>query len=81
MSELNREQVIKALKCCGNIGTANCKECPMKEGQGCAVRLYREALAFINKQETEYHELYELCESYRKELEEERCLDGTFIRY
>ena len=68
--ELNREQIIKALKCCGSIGSPNCKECTMVEGRGCAVRLYREALAYINKQETEYNELYELCESYRNELEE-----------
>lgn len=57
---MEREQIKKALECCGAKGSPNCKECPMEEGKGCAVRLYREALAYINKQETEYNELYEL---------------------
>ena len=68
--ELNREQITKALECCGTKGSPNCKECPMEEGRGCAVRLYHEALAYINKRETDFNELYELAESYRKELGE-----------
>lgn len=66
---MEREQIKKALECCGAKGSPNCKECPMEEGKGCAVRLYREALAYINKRETEFNELYELCESYRIENE------------
>ena len=57
---MEREQITKALECCGNPGSPKCKECPMEEGKGCAVRLYREALAYINKRETEFNELYEL---------------------
>ncbi len=49
MSELSREQIIKALECCSTKGSPNCKECPMEEGRGCAVRLYREALNCIKE--------------------------------
>lgn len=40
---METEQVIKALECCSSKGSPNCKECPMEEGRGCAVELYRVA--------------------------------------
>ena len=65
--ELNIEQVKQALKACPE---RKCGECPMPEGQGCAIKLYKQVLRVVEKQETEYNELYELCESYRRELGE-----------
>ena len=53
---LTTEQVKQALKSCIKL---NCQECPMPEGKGCAIRLYEYALRTIEKQETEYNELYE----------------------
>ena len=66
MMELNREQTIQALKCCSQKPRPNCIDCPLGEKRGCAVELIAKALDVINQQETEYNELYELVESYRK---------------
>ncbi len=74
---MNREQITQALKCCGNHGSPKCKECPMEEGRGCAVRLYREALAYINRQEAEYNELYELLQTYKADSEAYRSYSKT----
>ena len=68
----NREQTMKALECCGRKGSPDCDNCPMEEGKGCAVRLYREALDHMKSQETAYNELYEVCDNYRHELGELR---------
>lgn len=65
MEKLNAEQVKKALECC-TLG--DCTPCPYHQIYvGCRDRMAEDALALINKQETEYNELYELCESYRIE--------------
>jgi hypothetical protein len=64
MPELTTEQTKQALKSCIDI---NCKECPMIEGRGCAIRLYSQALRTIEKLEAEYNELYELLQTYKGE--------------
>lgn len=74
---MEREQITKALECCGAICEPKCKECPMEEGRGCAVRLYREALAYINKRETEFNELYELFQTYKADSEAYRSYSKT----
>lgn len=47
--ELSREQVEKALECCGNRVKADCANCPMDEKRGCAIELYSKALAVIRE--------------------------------
>ena len=64
MENLNVEQTKQALKACIS-SPPNCNECPMPEVRGCAVKLYTQALRTIERQEAEYHELYEIVEDYR----------------
>ena len=68
----NREQIKKALKQCAS-GDQACENCPYESlgvENNCFDVLKSDALALINSQETAYNELYELYESYRKELGE-----------
>lgn len=73
-----KEQIIKALECCGAVDAdiSTCDRCPFEpkeEGKGslgCNDELIRNALALIKQQDTEYNELYELTENYRRELGE-----------
>ena len=52
VNELNREQVIKALKCCGGI-INDCRECPIDEKKkddcGCSTFLAQKALSLIKE--------------------------------
>ena len=70
--ELNREQIKKALECCTSPDkNADCPlDCPYGDINLCEQSLMFHALSLIIQQETEYNELYELCESYRRELGE-----------
>ena len=49
MMELNNEQIIKALECCGSKGSPKCNDCPMEEKRGCAIELYRVACAGLKE--------------------------------
>ena len=49
MSELNNEQIIKALECCGSKGSPKCADCPMEEKRGCAIELYRVACTCLKE--------------------------------
>ena len=44
-----RDDIIKALKCCGNKGRSDCANCPMEEKRGCAIELYAKALEVIEE--------------------------------
>lgn len=72
--ELNRELIKHVLECCKGDDLSLCRQCEyhIPGDPCCIVNMAANALALINKQETEYNELYELCESYRKELGEEK---------
>lgn len=52
-------EIIKALKCCGNIVDSTCKECVYHEtyNASCVVRLMRDALDLINRQKAEIENL------------------------
>lgn len=74
--ELNREQIKKDLDCFHQrILNTNLAE-KITETE---VMSLTDALSLITQQETEYNELYELCESYRKELGEVKTKDSTWI--
>lgn len=53
MRELNSEQIIKSLECCGSKGSPKCADCPMGEKRGCAIELYRIACAGIKQIEAD----------------------------
>lgn len=70
-----REQTRQALECCTHTPRPDCNNCPMGEKRGCVIALlefalthYTELIKELTHKETEYNELYELCEIYRKEL-------------
>lgn len=72
MENLNAKQVKKGLECCLTTSEGDCIACGYRGKKDglfitCTNCLMADALALINKQETEYNELYELCESYRIE--------------
>ena len=49
------KEIIKALECCGNIVDSTCKGCVYHEtyNASCVVRLMRDALDLINRQQAE----------------------------
>ena len=53
------DEIIKALKCCGNIVDSTYKECVYHEtyNASCVVRLMRDALGLINRQKAENERL------------------------
>ena len=58
--ELNREQIIKALECCGTPKLTKCKACPRDEEDAlCMYRLYADALSLINELTEENERLRE----------------------
>ena len=73
MSELNREQIIKALKCCVKVegfrDTEICRECPLHDTQ-CAILLPQNALSLINSQEQDKEKLGLLIDEIVKEKRE-----------
>lgn len=89
MENLNAEQVKKALGCCHSCNEADCKDCGYRhkaDGEedlyiSCVNVLISDALALINKQETEYNELYEICESYRIERDAMRGAANSYKMY
>lgn len=50
---MSRDNIIKALECCGRKSSPDCNNCPMGEKRGCAIELYRKALEFIKENTTE----------------------------
>ena len=72
MENLNAEQIIKALKCCGEYthGTT-CNNCPymhieLADNEICSNRMSQDALALINSQEQRIKELNEENERYKR---------------
>lgn len=63
-------EIIKALKCCGNIVDSTCKECVYHEtyNASCVVRLMRDALGLINRQKAEIAELQRRIVFWREDL-------------
>lgn len=59
MSELNREQIIKALECCtDNHATADCEHCPYEMASAnCMVALMKDTLALIKELTDEVSDL------------------------
>jgi hypothetical protein len=74
MSELNREQIIKALECCTSEVTIefNCTACPYI-GKGCNSVVMRDALSLI-KELTEENERLRAEVSVKKKLLD-KCVD------
>ena len=58
-------EIIKALECCGNIVDSTCKGCVYHEtyNASCVVRLMRDALDLINRQQAEIERCERLCNS------------------
>jgi hypothetical protein len=81
MENLNAEQVKKALECCYMQElehNENCPECPYTDlYPNCSEYLGKDALALINKQETEYNELYELLQTCKADSEAYRSYSKT----
>ena len=48
---VDREKVVKALKCCHQINQTECFKCPYSRGNGCTYALMRDALALLKAQE------------------------------
>jgi hypothetical protein len=81
MENLNAEQVKKGVECCYMQElehNENCPECPYTDlYPNCSEYLGKDALALINKQETEYNELYELLRTYKADSESYRSYSKT----
>lgn len=53
---MEKEQIIKALECCGSVIDGHCSECPCIDDEiGCSIRLHKSSLALI-KELTEENE-------------------------
>ena len=59
MRDMTDNKIIKALECCGNIVDSTCKGCVYHEtyNASCVVRLMRDALDLINRQQAEIERL------------------------
>lgn len=69
--ELNRDQIIKALECCGTPKWTKCKNCPReREDALCMYRLSNDALALIKELAEENERLRGIPEQLYKEMSE-----------
>lgn len=82
---MNDAEIIKALECCRN-GDGVCEDCPSnnkrKNGKDCIDGIIREALALINRQQTEIEKLKKDVidiDNFARDLCKERILNGNKI--
>ena len=65
-----RDKITKGLECCsGSVDNRDCDSCPIGFGEGCALKLKRDALALLKAQEQKCRECGEATSKAIQELQ------------